>query len=220
MKFGLPKYVVQIRVSRDTFFDEDELIRRKRKKEIVILSNSDNEEDPQKIDQLLSPPLSSTQRNEDTVEDHHKETEVNEHPRRSSRKRELPGRHGVSITGNWWQNNVACVNGEYSFEEPTTMDDTLNGSDKEQWKQALDSEYSAHIKNNTWTLVDLPESRKAIDSRWVFKVKYNAGGSVERHKARLVAKGFSEEAGLDYEETFSPVAKYKPIRSLLAIANQ
>ena len=100
------------------------------------------------------------------------------------------------------------------------MGDALNSSDKEQWKRALDSEYSAHIKNNTWTLVDLPEGRKAIESRWVFKVKYNADGSVERHKARLVAKGFSQEAGLDYEETFSPVAKYKSIRSLLAIANQ
>ena len=64
------------------------------------------------------------------------------------RKREPPGRHGVSISGNWWQNNVACSDGEYS-SEPTTVNKVLNCPDKEQWKRALDNEYSAHIKNNT-----------------------------------------------------------------------
>ena len=145
---------------------------------------------------------------------------MEQQPRRSTRKREPPDRHGVVITGNWWQNNVACINSEFSPEEPTTIREALSSSDKEQWKQALDNEYSAHIKNNTWTLGNLPEGRKAIDCRWVFKVKYNADGSVERHKARLVAKGYSQEPGLDYDETFSPVAKYTSIRSLLAIANQ
>ena len=121
--------------------------------------------------------------------------------------------------------NVACSDGEYSSEEPTTVNEALYCPGKKQWKRALDNEYSAHIKNNTWTLTNLPEGRKAIDYRWVVKVKYKADGSVEWHKARLVAefmvvKFGGEMPGLDYEETFSPVAKYTSIRSLLAIANQ
>ena len=65
------------------------------------------------------------------------------------RKREPPDRHGVSITGNWWQNNVACSDGVQYSSEPTTVNKALNCPDKEQWKRALDNEYSAHIKNNT-----------------------------------------------------------------------
>ena len=70
------------------------------------------------------------------------------------------------------------------------------------------------------TLEKLPQGRIAIDSRWVFKVKYNADGLIERYKASLVAKGYSQEAGIDYQETFSPVARYTSIRTVLAIANQ
>ena len=69
-------------------------------------------------------------------------------------------------------------------------------------------------------MTNLPEGRKAVDCRWVFKVKYKADGSVKRHKARLVGKGCSQKPDLDYKETFSPVAKYTSIRSSLAIANQ
>ena len=95
------------------------------------------------------------------------------------RKREPPDRHGVSITGNWWQNNVACSDGECSSEEPTTVNEALNCPDKEQWKRALDNEYSAHIKNNTWTLTNLPEGRKAIDCRWVCQVQSRWIGRTE-----------------------------------------
>lgn len=195
--------------------------------QIVNLNDSDTMPDNQEEPKEINPSLPQAVQGEDTSNHDERMEEPStsgdlevEQPRRSSRKREPPDRHGVVITGNWWQTNVASINDEYDFEEPSTVEKALNGPDKEQWKCALDSEYAAHIKNNTWTLVDLPEGRKAIDCRWVLKVKYNADGSVERHKARLVARGFSQEPGLDYEETFSPVAKYKSIRSLLAIANQ
>ena len=212
----------KICVSRDVLFDEDEFIQRKKEIQVFDTGDSENEEEIQEINEPMPQATQEDHDNIDNEESTSEETDViqQQQPRRSTRKREPPDRHGVVITGNWWENNVACSDGEYSFEEPTTVNEALNGPDNEQWKRALDNEYSAHIKNNTWTLTNLPKGRKAIDCRWVFKVKYKADGSVERHKARLVAKGCSQKPGLDYEETFSPVAKYTSIRTLLAIANQ
>ena len=69
----------------------------------------------------------------------------------------------------------------------------------------MQSEYDALMRNGTWTLVDLPASRTAIGCKWVFRVKENPDGSVNKYKARLVAKGFHQQLGFDYKETFSPV---------------
>ncbi len=72
----------------------------------------------------------------------------------------------------------------------------------------------------TWELVDLPDGANLVGCRWVFKTKRKADGTVDRYKARLVAQGYSQEEGVDFDEVFAPVAKYKSIRTVLAIANQ
>ncbi|KAK1629526.1 hypothetical protein QYE76_003841 [Lolium multiflorum] len=86
------------------------------------------------------------------------------------------------------------------------------------WREAMEQEYQALLRNETWTLVPPPPRVNVIDSKWVFKVKKHSDGTIERYKARLVARGFRQRYGLDYEDTFSPVVKPTTIRLLLSIA--
>lgn len=70
-------------------------------------------------------------------------------------------------------------------------------------------------QNNTWSLVELPQEKGTVGCKWLFTVKYKVGDSVERHKSRLVAKTFTQTYGIDYTETFTPVAKLNTIQILL-----
>jgi hypothetical protein len=71
--------------------------------------------------------------------------------------------------------------------------------------------------NVTWELVALPKDKKTIGCKWVYKVKHNADGSVNRHKTRLVAKGYAQTYGINYEKTYSLVAKMTIIRAIIAM---
>nr|KYP52900.1 Retrovirus-related Pol polyprotein from transposon TNT 1-94 [Cajanus cajan] len=98
---------------------------------------------------------------------------------------------------------------------PTSLSEAL--SDK-KWKQAMDVEMEALEKNSTWDLVALPNGKKPVGCKWVYTIKYKADGSIERYKARLVAKGFTQTYGVDYMETFAPVAKMNTVRVILSLA--
>ncbi|CAL5421506.1 unnamed protein product [Camellia sinensis] len=86
------------------------------------------------------------------------------------------------------------------------------------WFQAMLDEYNALQHQSTWSLVPLPPSKHSIGCKWVFKIKRNSDGTVARHKARLVAKGFLQQQGVDFQDTFSPMAKQPTIRILLCFA--
>lgn len=86
------------------------------------------------------------------------------------------------------------------------------------WKHAMDSEYSALMKYQTWHLVPPQPGHNIIDCKWIYKVKRKADGTIVRHKARLVAKGFKQRYGIDYEDTFSLVVKVVTIRLILSFA--
>ena len=99
--------------------------------------------------------------------------------------------------------------------EPTCFKEAVG---KKNWEAAMDEEMAALDANHTWELMPLPHDKKAIGCKWVYKVKHNADGSVSRYKARLVAKGYAQTYGIDYEETFSPVARMATVRAVIAMA--
>ena len=111
---------------------------------------------------------------------------------------------------------VAAVAG--GFYEPNTYKQAMKSPDAALWQEAAEEEINSLNANGTWDIVPLPEDRKAIGSRWVFKVKRNADGSVERYKARVVAKGCSQRPGLDYIEVFAPTFRMASIRTIIALA--
>ncbi|TYK23235.1 Retrovirus-related Pol polyprotein from transposon TNT 1-94 [Cucumis melo var. makuwa] len=89
-----------------------------------------------------------------------------------------------------------------------------------RWVAAMEEELSMIEKNKTWILVDRPQDRKVIGVKWVLRTKLNADGSINKHKARLVVKGYAQIFGVDYSDTFAPVARMDTIRLLFAIAAQ
>jgi len=99
--------------------------------------------------------------------------------------------------------------------EPTCFEQAVGNP---KWDNAMDEEMVALDVNVTWELVALLEDKKAIRCKWVYKVKHNVDGSVNIYKAKLVAKGYAQTYGIDYEETYSPVAKMIIVRTIIAMA--
>ena len=135
--------------------------------------------------------------------------EVSEPVRRqSAREKRRPDFYGYRVT-------VADTSGD-----PTSIKEALTSPDKAHWTNAMEKEMESLQTNKVWDLVELPKDRRVVGSKWVFKTKRSADGTVERHKARLVAQGYSQRYGQDYDETFSPVVRFESLRTVVALAVQ
>jgi hypothetical protein len=105
-------------------------------------------------------------------------------------------------------------------DEPQSYEAAMNSPFAQEWKVAMKNEIDSLTKMGTWELVEKPTDRNTIKGKWVFKIKRNDDGSTKKFKARFVAKGFSQTLGVDYWDTFAPVAKMSTLRTVLAVAVQ
>ena len=100
---------------------------------------------------------------------------------------------------------------------PTSYSEAMSSPDALKWKDAIRSEIRSHVKNHTWDLVAHPRDAKVIGCKWVFAHKYDENGNICRYKARLVARGYLQTHGVDYDQTYAPVASMNSIRVFLAV---
>lgn len=121
-------------------------------------------------------------------------------------------RRGICLTSTDYDEN--------SLKEPMSYQEAITSQEANQWRDAVNEEYSSLIENETWTLAPLPSNRLPIKCKWIFKIKPGYNDIPTRYKARLVAKGYSQRKGIDYKETFAPVVKHTSLRLILAIASK
>eukprot|EP01018_Ginkgo_biloba_P024032 Gb_18989 [translate_table: standard] len=115
------------------------------------------------------------------------------------------------------ETNVALMSAVANSSKPTSYKEA---KEDQHWVDAMKVEYNALMKNKTWRLVEFSKEKEAIGCKWVFRTKYKADGTIDKHKVRLVVKGYTQKEGIEYEETSAPTAKMITIRLVLAIAAQ
>ena len=161
------------------------------------------------------PPSSSTspkvQEHDQPLEEQDQPTEE---PRYSTRNRKP--------LGDWWMNHILPQQHEDQANvaflgDPSTLGEVLSCEDASKWELAMQEEYKALIDKGTWELASLPPKRSSVGCKWVFSTKRDALGHIVRYKARLVARGFSQVEGVDFNETFAPVAKFSTIRCVVTL---
>ena len=102
--------------------------------------------------------------------------------------------------------------------EPRTIQEVYGRPDRSQWEEAMKEELEKLIRRSTWKIVPKPEGSNIVGSKWVFRLKKDTNGNVTSHRARLVAQGFTQVHGVDFDDTFAPIARMVSIRTVLALA--
>ncbi|KAH9670831.1 hypothetical protein KPL70_017127 [Citrus sinensis] len=191
-----------------TSLEEDYMNNFKPKSKVILEELSGDQ-----VDAQLSMPVTEQEEQQQPDDQHRINPEQPSllEPRRSGRVTRLPARY--MLLGETY----TAISDEH-VQDPTSYNEALIDRDVEFWKKAMNQEMESMYSNKVWELVEAPNGVKPIGCKWIYKRKRGVDGRVETFKARLVAKGFTQKEGIDYEETFSPVAMLKSIRILLSIA--
>ncbi|KAF2889582.1 hypothetical protein ILUMI_16592 [Ignelater luminosus] len=122
--------------------------------------------------------------------------------------------------------NITKLRSRSNIKKPSKFDDFVmlaihdepTNFEELNWREAMEDKLNSLSENQTWKLVDLPTGKRAIENRWVYRVKNNPDGTVDRFKVRLVVKEYAQKPGEDFQETFSPVPRFDTLRTLLSVA--
>lgn len=128
----------------------------------------------------------------------------------------LPGRPKIMRSGT--RGRPKRVYNTRIIEDANTVEHNERKIEAEEWKEAIQREFESLVEQDTWEIVDRPTNRNVIGCKLILTNKYKANGEIERRKARLVAKGYTQRIGVDFYETFAPVARLSSIRTVLALA--
>lgn len=132
---------------------------------------------------------------------------------RHGRKIRLPTRYNEGTSS-----ALSAAYQPVDLPTPLTYEDATNGEQAYQWNQAIQDHLQSLASNHTWSIIDKPKDVNLVSTKWVFKIKTLPNGQIDKYKARLCARGFSQQYGIDYFETFSPVVRMESLRVLLALA--
>lgn len=199
--------------SRDVIFQEKPKICDK-EVEINFPSNSTTEVQSNNEDQLIESSAENTDTDSDTDSNSEDNTEI-------PATRQLRERSSLKKPKKFDDFVMSVQSAEawmLDIHEPESYEEAIQSRESIHWKEAMNREMNSLNENQTWELCELPTGAKLLPCKWVYKVKMNSDGSINKYKARLVAKGYNQRFGIDYNQTFSPVAKMPTIRSLLSIA--
>ena len=192
----------QVMISRDVKFNEGNF------GEIILHEQSEPEgEAPLELEWNVKPEEKQVNENQTAPETDADETNQSDAQqdtavggRRAARQAPAWMRSGEFLVGEELDEQAMSVSAESVGVEPKTVREALNSPSAGKWQEAMQAEYESLVKNNVFKLVKLPEGRDVVDNKWVFKLKRNSDGSVQRYKARLVARGFSQQPGVDFTE--------------------
>ncbi|KAL4317979.1 hypothetical protein GQ457_18G008540 [Hibiscus cannabinus] len=193
-------------ISRDAIFDEQSMLQQKQDKMLVAFEQCPGI--PEKdVTVETCENSNSTYGGSNTVD-----------LQNYSLARDRERRINVKAPSRFGFEDMASFALHISSDDPVTFQGAITSQEKGKWMAAMVEEMESLRKNQTWELVRLPEGKKAIGCKWVYKRKLAVSEKEgEKFKARLVAKGFSQQKGVDYDEIFSPVVRHTSIRAVLAL---
>jgi hypothetical protein len=224
-KIYIPGYH-HIEINKDVTFDEDAALKRSRKCQLEEVY----EEEPvapkvtEHVKEVIVSPDDEIPEDHDMIESQEPPQMTISHKRKMTWERELiqDGEKYGAPEGTMRHikkpkpfSSYMSLMCDIIEKEPTCFEEAIQ---KKEWVDAMTKEYQSIIKNDVWKIVPRAKKKDMVSSKWIYKIKHVANGSIEKHKARFVACLFSQKKGIDYEEIFALMARYTSIRTIIPLA--